>query len=217
MKNLRTIATAAASVAIAAALLAGAATPAQAATSGPPPINPITPGPSVPPIPPGTTINLAVQFPPCDSVLFPQTITATQARFPDFGARYLPSGNYGARDFTLTQIIRTHRSQTCAFGAKGVSVYVTETAINSSDYAVLNDWYRAHSSYALAGGGPTNPGTAADTIFWVGTYAYGGVNEMGILSPDGWWITVLDNHGDVLPYLAWDATERFLQYNPWRS
>ncbi|MCU1417169.1 MAG: hypothetical protein JWP32_1343 [Schumannella sp.] len=216
MTNLRrTIASTAAAVALAAGLLAGTAAPALA---GPLPPSPITPGPSVPPIPPGTTIDLSVQFPPCTSVLLPRTIPATQVRLPDFGwYGYTPSGVYGARDFTLTQIIRTHRSQTCAFGAKGVSVYVTETAINSSDYAVLNDWYRAHSSYALPGGGPTLPGTAADTFFTVGTSTFGGVNETAILSPDGWWITVLDNHGDVLPYLAWDATERFLQYNPTRS
>jgi len=216
MTNLRrTIASTAAAVAIAAGLLAGTAAPALA---GPPPINPITPGPSTPPIPPGTTINLAVQFPPCTDLLLPRTIPATQVRLPDFGwYGYTPSGVYGARDFTLTQIIRTHRSRTCVFGSKGVSVYVTETAINSSDYAVLNDWYRANSTYALPGGGPTRPGTAADTIFTVGSPLEGAVNETAILSPTGWWITVLDYHGDVLPYLAWDATEQFLRYNPTRS
>lgn len=217
MKNFRPIMSAAGGFALAVTLLVGVATPAQAAQAGPPPINPITPGPSTPPIPPGTTIDLSVQFPPCTSVLMPNTIPATQVRFPDFGLYgYTPSGYYGAWDFTLTQVIRTHRSQTCAFGAKGVSVFVTETAINASDYAVLNSWYRAHSSSILTGGGPTNPGTTADTIFFVGTPVEGGINEHAILSPDGWWITVRDYHGDVLPYLAWDATERFLQYNPWR-
>ena len=54
---------------------------------------------------------------------------------PDFGwYGYTPSGVYGARDFTLTQIIRTHRSQTCDVNKNLVAKIRGETHGYGSEY-----------------------------------------------------------------------------------
>jgi hypothetical protein len=216
MRNLRKFTVAAVSIAIAGAIL-GLAAPASATPAGFPPVTPIVPGPSVPPLPPGVAPRIPSHFPSCATIVFAHTITATQANYPTFGPISTPAGAYGAADPTLQSIIDSRRSITCSFAADKSRVYVTETAITAADYKVLTGWYAANASSSAPGGGPTRPGDSNDTHYAVGDLISSPVAEFATVSPDGWWITVQQQGIAVLPYLEFDAVERFLIVNPWRT
>jgi hypothetical protein len=219
MTNLRrTIASTAAAVAIAAGLLAGFATPANAATAGFPPIPFPTPGnPGTPSLPPGTVIRPVVQLPACDNAVYPNTIWATQVNHPGFAYLGSSSGTIGASAAPLVSIALADRHITCVWGLGKNQLWITFTATTSADYATLSSWYTSHARYTIDGGGPTQPGVAADKLYILGDASPGAVVESAFLSPDGWWITAIDHRLDTTPYFLMDATEKFLELNPTRS
>ncbi|MDP3207572.1 MAG: hypothetical protein Q8M65_00345 [Rhodoglobus sp.] len=213
MKFTRTIAAAAASTALAAALIVGIALPAQA---GPIPVpTPIIPGPSVPPLLPGATLRLFT-LPSCANVVTASAITATRRFVPSFGPVATPAGTYGGQDVELTSVIRAHTATTCSWGTKGrAMVTITETAITPAEYTALKKWYDSHSTWSGPGGGPTRGGGTMDTHYAVGTIPSGtGPMEVATISPNGWWITVHDTGIGALPYFQMNAVEQFFALNP---
>jgi hypothetical protein len=216
VRSLRKFTVAAVSIAIAGSII-GLAAPASATPAGFPPVTPIVPGPSVPPLPPGVAPRIPSHFPSCATIVFARTITATQAVYPSFGPIATPPGAMGAADPVLQDIITSRRSITCSFAADKSRVYVTETVITAADYKVLTGWYAANASSSVPGGGPTRPGDSSDTFYAVGDLITSPIAEYATVSPDGWWITVQQQGIAVTPYLEFDAVERFLEVNPWRT
>jgi hypothetical protein len=214
--HFRTIATAAVSVAIAGLLIAGIGAPANAATTGFPPYP--TPGnPGTPSLPPGTVIRPVVQLPACDNAVYPNTIWATQMHHPGFAYLGSSTGTIGATATPLVSIALADRHITCVWGVGKSQLWITFTATTSADYATLSSWYTSHARYTINGGGPTQPGTAADRLYILGDASVGAVVESAFLSPDGWWITAIDHSLDTTPYFLMDATQKFLELNPTRS
>ena len=209
--SFRTIATAAATVAVTVALVGGIIAPAQAAPAGFPPIGPINPGPSVPPLPPGG-YRPAVQFPSCSNIFTPVALAELRRQIPGFALGPNASGQYGTAVSALRPYIESGaRTQTCTFLAGANRAYVTETAIGATTYTALKAWYDGHANESIAGGSATTPGTSIDTL-----YMYNPNLEQAIISPDGWWITIRFVGIDMRGFSGYDLVDQFLASNPLR-
>ncbi|CAN5278269.1 hypothetical protein BH11ACT3_BH11ACT3_24480 [soil metagenome] len=215
MKLHRTLVATAASIAIAGALVAGIVSPAAADTH--PNFTPVNSGPSVPPIVPGIVFRPAVQLPVCKIAVYSRTITAARSVSPGFTFGGTTTSQVGASDSHVRSIAFASRHVTCIYGTAARPLYITFAAINSADYSTLTAYYSGHAIATINGGGPTQPGVAADKLYFLRTSTAHGVSENSFLSPDGWWITVVDNGNDVDPFFIMDATQKFLELNPTRS
>ncbi len=215
MSTNRSLAAAAASTILAAALLLGAGLPAQAAPLPSPTPTPAVPGPSAPrPTPVGPLFTI----PSCADML-DRAIPATQDRYPGFGPVANVAGSYGAQNSTLVSVITAiPGARTCSFGTGSAQVIVTEAPITAAQYKIIKYWYDGNSSFARAGGGPTWGGTVRDTHYIVGsvvTPTGSGPSEVATISPTGWWITVRDaGRIGALPYFQKDAVAKFFALNP---
>jgi hypothetical protein len=158
-----------------------------------------------------------VQLPACNNAVYANTINATIINNPGFGYLGSSTTTIGASAQALVNIASADRHITCVWGAGSRQLWITFTAITSTDYATLSSWYTSHARYTINGGGPTQPGVAADKLYILGDAASRTVVESAFLSPDGWWITAIDHSLDTTPYFIMDATQKFLELNPTRS
>ena len=219
--SFRTIATAAATVAVTVALVGGIIAPAQAAPAGFPPIGPVNPGPSVPSIPPGTIIRPVVQFPGCPGAIAPADVArineAARLNHTTAGFRYL--GSYttaiGTTVPALAAIVNANRHVTCVFGTDwSHPMYITFVEISSANATTINSYYDGNRDSFGQQVAPSGPGAN----LWINV-TNRGTQEAGFASRDGWWVTAVD-YGD-----AWwnrqiavpSAMRQFLAINPART
>ena len=216
MKSIRTLAAAAASVAIAGALIIGAGLPANAATVTNFPPHPIVPGPKVPPIPPGTVFRPVVQLPTCDVILPQDTLDRAATQVPGFYLQGSATGSAPA-DPGVASHVYSNRYRSCVYGSFIRPVWITEVAITSSDYSQLEQWYHEHAISTWIGGRGGISGTYLDTMYQLNDLGSHSTVEWGFLSTDGWWISISDHGNDLPNYVISDAARQFLAYNPSRS
>lgn len=231
----RTIATAAATVAVTVALVGGIIAPVQAAPVGPPPIGPVNPGPSVPGFTPGNGpsvqpqyqyVRPAVVLTNCNIVFSAPAVQAVR----DYGnttvrglTGFMDRGQSGSSDRTnitdanlaATAVASPHR--TCGWGTPQRSDFITTSAITPDQYLMLKNYYSSHASWTAVGGSPGLAGTRAITYYSIGGFGLNAQQHFAALSSDGWWIALEDGVGsDTGQYLLNDAVWVFLAANPGR-
>lgn len=230
--SFRTIATAAATVAVTVALVGGIIAPVNAAPAGLPPIGPINPGPSVPSIPPGGAPQSTVQYtrPPvvltACSFVFSSPAVSTVNDFA-WGVRglnrFIDYGQSGSSDRTnildanlaAVAVASPHRS--CTWGGGSKYEFITTSAINPAQYTTLISYYRSHATWTAVGGSPGTAGTSSITYFAIGGFGLGTRQHFAAISSDGWWIALEDQmSAGIGQYLLSDSVWVLLAANPTR-
>jgi hypothetical protein len=141
--------------------------------------------------------------------------------FAAFGATpaLTPAFTYGSTAPALTGIIAADRDVTCSWTGRGYLSTMSEVAISAGDYTTLRAYYLANGYTLSTAGTGTTPGSPADSVFWKITSRTSKTVytiEVAFLSPDGWWLTVVDPGVGTAGSFTNEAVATLLSINPGR-